>query len=1284
MMRKTLAKILTVALGASFLTFAGATTSPATASDYVTPLYLSVVGQFNDSASRNYHPGYVAGTIKASDTASNFTFIAGCTLVSGAGCGSGGGTLDYTWDFGDGQTATTTVNSVTHGYTNPGLNLVKVTANLVTGAATSQAAYFTGTGRIETAVSYKYADSNAVGTLVGTDGTVKAQTSGDEAIWTTTAAGLEGPCGVYVPGSNPLDGSTTTDPGRAEFCPEPPGRTTPQAPLSQISANGATASSCLTSPATCGLPAYVFADNNSGDPTQPCNTACQADLVRLGVMNANLSIPYDPTRCLDNLVATSNSAVTGTWQSGVEVQRGVEPGCESYRAYLLSLVKAIDDAQGTTTDGVNTATYNPNAAATRTNLMNDPSFEAGTAGFAKDYEQTPGGTVTLTQASSHNSGNHSLQIALSGAISGRKDVSSPHTYSVSPGTLYTIMGSRSMSRSAADTALSVDFYNSGGTLIGNTSYAYPQGDTRWSAASFQVVAPPLSSKASISFQMNAPQSGDTYWLDDVMLSQGAQESYINGTIASICPSGPEPDNAVKRARDLLGTSIRMCDTDTALTKFEAYELLAVAAKTTNVDSDSAKAFRDLINPTLQATADSTMTTTRSQIGGVLATGAPLVGSTQCADATTQSAGGNDPGVCFNGSDSLSRVDSARLLAHMVLGPANTGGAVVLDITVGKNPTPLGSPVSITATASVPAYYDAATSVNFSFPAGSTVSGTLTCPSGSVVVGTDRRASKTCLYTPTAVLGGTTVPISVTATSSQGTSTTAAVGVVVSNTAPSLLTAGYSTSSRAEKTSAYTIIVPWSDQERNPVTVGVRSCDPSKETCVTTGNTFPQTGKSRNLGSDTTPASFDNQANTETGLVSILSQTSRTINLTFTPDDSYANGDYNFVVQVCDTGGACSHRVYTDTRTPVNDPPVPTTLSTATTTTNSPVTFTLTGTDPQDTGRDGYTSTLDAYQVTAMPSGTLEVSDGSGGWNSVTQNQTLTRNLLRWTPQVGSTSTSLTFKVHDAGDPTPGTWSTATGTVILTNDLPDLGPTANLLVTPTNGGALATAVTADASGSTPSGAYAIASYTYDWGDGSATGPQSGSAASHRYSNVNTSTYTITLTVTDVNAMTDTATYTYTSKRNFIANPTFEGPLGSATNRWAPSGGSTLSIDTPGHDGSSQALMIIGDGSGTCQVSESPYSLNGNSTTGVHTLTLALKGLANGTGKVAQVTITEKDSSGTTVGAPNTSSVTLTSAWQNDTLTYNLSNASNSLAIAVSVNGVLSGGPCADIDDVSLVK
>ena len=87
---------------------------------------------------------------------------------------------------------------------------------------------------------------------------------------------------------------------------------------------------------------------------------------------------------------------------------------------------------------------------------------------------------------------------------------------------------------------------------------------------------------------------------------------------------------------------------------------------------------------------------------------------------------------------------------------------------------------------------------------------------------------------------------------------------------------------------------------------------------------------------------------------------------------------------------------------------------------------------------------------------------------------------------------------------------------------DTAPNAALSVSPQMGAA-PLQVSADASGSTDTDAWPIATYSVDWGDGStATGPQAGATATHTYQSAGT--YTVTVTVTDTGGLSSTATKT----------------------------------------------------------------------------------------------------------------------------------------------------------------
>jgi parallel beta-helix repeat protein len=212
---------------------------------------------------------------------------------------------------------------------------------------------------------------------------------------------------------------------------------------------------------------------------------------------------------------------------------------------------------------------------------------------------------------------------------------------------------------------------------------------------------------------------------------------------------------------------------------------------------------------------------------------------------------------------------------------------------------------------------------------------------------------------------------------------------------------------------------------------------------------------------------------------------------------------------------------------------------------------------------------------------------------------------------------------------------------------DNPPTAALSATPTSGPA-PLQVTADASGSTDGDATPIATYTFDFGDGStAVGPQAGATAAHTYTAAGT--YTINVTVTDTAGLSSTATAQVTvaagGPTNLVGNPGFETGLTG----WNTSGsdpGISLTRVSGAHSGSWAArLTNTSTVAATYVLNDSPNWVT-TTTSGTYTGSMWVRSDTPG----AVLKLRFREYAGSTLVGTATSSITLTSSWQQVTLTY----------------------------------
>jgi parallel beta-helix repeat protein len=209
---------------------------------------------------------------------------------------------------------------------------------------------------------------------------------------------------------------------------------------------------------------------------------------------------------------------------------------------------------------------------------------------------------------------------------------------------------------------------------------------------------------------------------------------------------------------------------------------------------------------------------------------------------------------------------------------------------------------------------------------------------------------------------------------------------------------------------------------------------------------------------------------------------------------------------------------------------------------------------------------------------------------------------------------------------------------------DSPPTAALTVTPSSGTA-PLPVTADASASTDTDATPIASYTFNFGDGSAAvGPQPGATATYTYSA--TGTFTVTVTVTDTAGLSSTATAQVSVKANLVSNPGFE----LATTGWNTSGSGSASITlarvSGGHSGSySGKLSNTGTTAATCVLNDSPNWV-GTTSAGIYTGSIWVRADSGG----ATLRLRFREYAGATLMGSQTSSITLSTSWQQITVAY----------------------------------
>ena len=239
---------------------------------------------------------------------------------------------------------------------------------------------------------------------------------------------------------------------------------------------------------------------------------------------------------------------------------------------------------------------------------------------------------------------------------------------------------------------------------------------------------------------------------------------------------------------------------------------------------------------------------------------------------------------------------------------------------------------------------------------------------------------------------------------------------------------------------------------------------------------------------------------------------------------------------------------------------------------------------------------------------------------------------------------------------------------------DQPPVAALTVTPSSGLA-PLSVTANASASTDTDPTPINNYTFNFGDGTAAVSGTVSSRTHSYTKVGT--FTVTVTARDTAGLTGTATKQVISQANLVANPGFE----SNTTGWATGSTSvSLTRQAGGHSGSrSGRVQNIGTAAVTCVLTDSPNWV-ATTAAGTYTASLWVKGASSG----ATLTWQVRELNGATVVGSASSTITLTTAWQQIKLTYSaLQPGVTALDFSASVPSVARNATAFYADDALVV-
>ena len=238
---------------------------------------------------------------------------------------------------------------------------------------------------------------------------------------------------------------------------------------------------------------------------------------------------------------------------------------------------------------------------------------------------------------------------------------------------------------------------------------------------------------------------------------------------------------------------------------------------------------------------------------------------------------------------------------------------------------------------------------------------------------------------------------------------------------------------------------------------------------------------------------------------------------------------------------------------------------------------------------------------------------------------------------------------------------------------DAPPVAALTVTPASGTA-PLPVTADASASTDDDG--IVSYRFDFGDGSpVVGPQPGATATHTYGTAGT--FTVTVTVTDTAGQSSTATDQVLVSANLVGNPGFETSL-SGWNTSGSGAGITLARVADGHTGGWAAkLTNTGPSASTCALNDSPDWARPTSA-GTYTGTIWVRADTPG----ATLRLRFREYSGSTLMGTATTLATLTTTWQQVSVTHTTVAPGSSLDFNAYVSGA-AVGTCFYADDASIL-
>lgn len=403
----------------------------------------------------------------------------------------------------------------------------------------------------------------------------------------------------------------------------------------------------------------------------------------------------------------------------------------------------------------------------------------------------------------------------------------------------------------------------------------------------------------------------------------------------------------KRSRD----GGQFCDPEQAVTKADAYRALQVVTGSP-VDTDECRiteTLRDLQDPTLADRPDSEDDRC-VPIGGLIAAGAPIVGSTTCPDGDR---------VCFNPDEALTRAQLAQLLVSQLSAAGTFGAAsgVTLAVTPSKTSAKVGETVTLSAVVTVPVSFDPTNpghTVTIKWPLPGE-GGKFLCDSTQTQrVSVSRRVEFTCGYTQ-----------STKGTASMQVNASATTGTVTLGAAPQTVRVSFGN----EDPVLGSENMPMDTAEDTPAEQQISGAD-ADSTDLTYTVAATETG---------TYAASAAISHGTVDVVRTVAGQGVVVRMTPTLD---RNGEYSFWLRVQDNLGGESRREVRGRILARNDEPVVRIFDTTTPRT-LPAQVQLEGNDLRDSDQPGYPpcGPLKVFTFTAVPDGAalgqLEYNPGNG-------------------------------------------------------------------------------------------------------------------------------------------------------------------------------------------------------------------------------------------------------------------------------------------------------------------